>query len=68
MSCTTDQVDALVIGDVTSVGTSGHLQTSQAQTSLGNDGHGTITGLRGPDWATAVRRSGGSTPDHPRKS
>lgn len=39
-----DQIDALVIGDVTSVGTSGHLWTSQTQTGLGNDGYGTITG------------------------
>lgn len=39
-----DQVDTLVIGDVTSLGTSGHLWTSQTETGLGNDGYGTITG------------------------
>lgn len=39
-----DQVDALVIGDVASLGTSGHLWSSQTQTGLGNDGYGTITG------------------------
>ena len=39
-----DQVDTLVIADVTSLGTSGHLWTSQTQTGLGNDGYGTITG------------------------
>ena len=39
-----DQVDALVIADVTSLGTSGHLWTSQTQTGLANDGYGTITG------------------------
>lgn len=39
-----DQVDTLVIGDVTSLGTSGHLWSSQTQTGLGNDGYGTITG------------------------
>lgn len=39
-----DQVDSLVIGDVSSVGTSGHLWSSQTQTGLGNDGYGTITG------------------------
>ena len=39
-----DQVDSLVIADVSSLGTSGHLWTSQTQTGLGNDGYGTITG------------------------
>jgi hypothetical protein len=39
-----DQVDALVIGDVTSVGTSGQLWSSQTQIGLGNDGYGSITG------------------------
>lgn len=39
-----DQVDTLVIGDVTSLGTSGHLWSSQTATGLGNDGYGTITG------------------------
>ena len=39
-----DQVDSLVIADVTSLGTSGHLWTNQTQTGLGNDGYGTITG------------------------
>jgi hypothetical protein len=39
-----DQVDALVAADVTSLGTGGHLWSSQAQTGLGNNGYGTITG------------------------
>lgn len=39
-----DQVDTLVIGDVTTAGTGGHLWTSQTQTGLGNDGYGTIAG------------------------
>lgn len=39
-----DQVDTLVIGDATSLGTSGHLWSSQTQTGLGNDGYRTITG------------------------
>jgi len=39
-----DQVDSLVIADVTSLGTSGRLWTNQTQTGLGNDGYGTITG------------------------
>lgn len=36
-----DQVDALVIADVTSLGTSGRLWTTQRDTGLGNDGYGT---------------------------
>jgi hypothetical protein len=39
-----DQVDTLVIGDVSSLGTKGQLWSSQTQTGLGNDGYGTITG------------------------
>ncbi|WP_157436324.1 hypothetical protein [Actinospica robiniae] len=39
-----DSVDSLVVADVSSAGTSGHLWTSQTQTGLGNDGYGTITG------------------------
>ncbi|HEY3869234.1 MAG TPA: hypothetical protein VGM10_12820 [Actinocrinis sp.] len=39
-----DPVDTLVVADVSSAGTSGHLWTSQTQTGLGNDGYGTITG------------------------
>lgn len=39
-----DQVDTLVISDITSLGTAGHLWTSDTQTGLGNDGYGTITG------------------------
>lgn len=39
-----DSVDALVIADVASAGTSGQLWSSQTQTGLGNDGYGTITG------------------------
>ncbi|MFF4806100.1 hypothetical protein ACFY1U_48315 [Streptomyces sp. NPDC001351] len=34
----------MVITDVTSLGSSGHLWNSQTQTGLGNDGCGTITG------------------------
>jgi hypothetical protein len=39
-----DQVDALVIGDVASLGATGHLWTSQSQTGLANSGYGTLTG------------------------
>ncbi|WEO99684.1 hypothetical protein A6P39_039685 [Streptomyces sp. FXJ1.172] len=39
-----DDVDSLVIADVTSLGTGGRLWSSQTQTGLGNDGYGTITG------------------------
>jgi pectate lyase len=39
-----DQVDALVASEVSSLGTSGHLWSSQTQTGLGNNGYGTITG------------------------
>jgi hypothetical protein len=39
-----DQVDALAAADVTTLGTGGHLWSSQAQTGLGNNGYGTITG------------------------
>lgn len=39
-----DQVDALVIADVDSAGTSGAMWSSQTQTGLGDDGYGTITG------------------------
>ena len=39
-----DQVDSLVIGDVTSLGTRGNLWSSQTATGLGNDGYGTLTG------------------------
>ncbi len=39
-----DQVDTLVIGDVRSAGTTGHLWSSQTQTGLGNNGYGMITG------------------------
>jgi autotransporter-associated beta strand protein len=39
-----DQLDALVISQVTSLGTSGNLITSPANTGLGNGGYGTING------------------------
>jgi len=39
-----DQVDSQLIADVTSLGTSGHLWTTQTATGLGNDGYGTISG------------------------
>ncbi|WBO68658.1 hypothetical protein [Streptomyces camelliae] len=39
-----DDVDSLVIADVTSLGTSGRLWSSQSQTGLDNGGYGTITG------------------------
>ena len=39
-----DQVDTLVIANVTSLGKSGSLWSSQTQTGLGNDGYGTIPG------------------------
>lgn len=37
-----DQVDSLVIADVTSLGKKGDLWTSQTGTGLGNDGYGTL--------------------------
>ncbi len=37
-----DQVDTLVIDNVTSLGTSGSLWSSQTATGLSNDGYGTI--------------------------
>lgn len=43
-----DQVDALVIADVTSLGKSGQLWTSQTATGLTNNGYGTITGGTAP--------------------
>lgn len=39
-----DQVDSQLIADLTSLGTSGHLWTTQTATGLGNDGYGTISG------------------------
>ena len=39
-----DDVDALVLADVTSLGTSGHLWTTQAATGLPNGGYGTLAG------------------------
>ncbi len=39
-----DGVDAQVIGDVTSLGRSGHLWTSQTQTGLPNNGYGVLNG------------------------
>ena len=39
-----DDVDTLVIADVTSLGKTGHLWTSQSQTGLANGGYGTLTG------------------------
>jgi hypothetical protein len=43
-----DQVDKLVIAEVTSLGTSGHLWTSQTQTALANSGYGTLSGGTAP--------------------
>jgi hypothetical protein len=37
-----DQVDSLVFGDITSLGTKGSLWTSQTATGLSNDGYGVI--------------------------
>jgi hypothetical protein len=39
-----DQVDALVIADVSSLGKSGSLWTTQTATGLGNSGYGTLAG------------------------
>jgi hypothetical protein len=39
-----DQVDALVIADVTSLGTKGSLWTHQTSTGLSNSGYGTLSG------------------------
>jgi hypothetical protein len=43
-----DEVDALVVGDVTSLGKSGSLWTSQTATGLANSGYGTIAGGTAP--------------------
>jgi hypothetical protein len=39
-----DDVDTLVLADVTSLGTSGHLWTTQTATGLANGGYGTLAG------------------------
>ncbi len=39
-----NQVDALVIADVNSLGKSGSLWTTQTATGLGNSGYGTLAG------------------------
>ncbi len=54
-----DQVDQLVINDVTSLGTSGQMWTSQTATGLGNNGYGTITGTAAP-----LNSSGDGIPDY----
>ena|ERR1035438_7112078 len=43
-----DEVDTQVIGDVTSLGMSGHLWTSPIQTGLANGGFGTLKGGASP--------------------
>jgi hypothetical protein len=43
-----DQVDALVIADLTSLGKSGSLWTNQTATGLGNSGYGTLAGGTAP--------------------
>ncbi len=43
-----DQVDALVIADVTSLGKTGRLWTTQVATGLANTGYGTLTGGTAP--------------------
>ncbi len=43
-----DQVDTLVIADVTSLGKMGGLWTSQSDTGLGNSGYGTLNGGTAP--------------------
>lgn len=43
-----DQVDALVIADVTSLGTKGDLWASQTTTGLANSGYGTLNGGTAP--------------------
>lgn len=53
-----DPVDAQVIGDVTSLGRSGHLWTSQTQTGLPNNGYGTLN-----DGPAIVDSDGDGMPD-----
>jgi transposase-like protein len=43
-----DQVDALVIADLTSLGKTGSLWTNQTATGLGNSGYGTLAGGTAP--------------------
>jgi autotransporter-associated beta strand protein len=54
-----DQVDQLVINEVSSLGTSGQMWTSQSATGLGNNGYGTLTGA-----ATPLNSSGDGIPDY----
>ena len=54
-----DQVDQLVMADVTSLGTSGRLWSSQTDTGLGNNGYGVINGGTPP-----VDTSGDGLPDY----
>jgi hypothetical protein len=43
-----DEVDALVVADLTSLGKSGSLWTTQTATGLGNSGYGTLAGGTAP--------------------
>lgn len=43
-----DQVDALVVADLTSLGKTGSLWTTQTATGLGNSGYGTLAGGTAP--------------------
>jgi autotransporter-associated beta strand protein len=54
-----DQVDRLVLADVTSLGTSGQMWTSQSQTGLTNGGYGGINGGTAP-----VDTDGDGMPDY----
>ena len=54
-----DQVDRAVIGDVTSLGTSGQMWTSQTSTGLGNNGYGVLNGGTVP-----VDTDGDGMPDY----
>jgi hypothetical protein len=53
-----DDVDALVLGDVTSLGKAGHLWTTQAATGLANGGYGTLA-----DGTPPVDSDGDGIPD-----
>jgi hypothetical protein len=66
-----DDVDSLVLADVTSLGKTGHLWTSQSQTNLSNAGYGTLAGgsppldTDGDGMSDAWEKANGLNPSNP---
>jgi Bacterial TSP3 repeat len=66
-----DDVDSLVLADVTSLGKTGHLWTSQSQTNLSNAGYGTLAGgtppldTDGDGMSDAWEKANGLNPGNP---